>query len=334
MLLIITNKTDLTSDYFILKLKEQNIPFFRFNTEDYLLRYDIDIELSDSLENAYIKCRNKNSKINLSDITGVYFRRPLSPEIEYVVQDEAEFAQRESLEMLRSLWRMIDERLWLNHPKHLLIANNKVNQLKKAREIGFKIPETIVSSNPEIIKKFSSLYRGAITKAVKHGFYKNEGAIKVALTREMTQGNVETLKDFAEIPMITQRKIEKIYDIRVTVVGDKTFATAIHSQDHDETKMDWRLWDIITDIDLKHTKIKLPSDISEKCINITKSFNLNFSAIDLILSKDNEYYFLEINPNGQWAWIEEKTGYPIRDTIIEYFQKISKKREKKQNVRK
>jgi len=118
----------------------------------------------------------------------------------------------------------------------------------------------------------------------------------------------------------------------VTVVGNKVFATAIHSQDHNETKIDWRLWDIITDIDLKHTKIELPSDISEKCINITKSFNLSFSAIDLILSKDNEYYFLEMNPNGQWAWIEEKTGYPIRDTIISYFQKISKKREKKHNV--
>lgn len=333
MLLIVTNKTDLTSDYLILKLKEQNIPFFRFNTEDYLLRYDVNIELSNSLGNACIKCRNKNIKIDLSDITGVYFRRPLSPEIEkYVVQDEAEFAQRESLEMLRSLWRMIDEELWLNHPKHLLIANNKVNQLKKAREIGFKIPETTISSDPKVIKRFSSLYRGTITKAVKHGFYKNEKDIKVALTREMTQENIETLNDFAEIPMIIQRRIEKTCDVRVTVVGNKVFATAIHSQDHNETKIDWRLWDIITDIDLKHTKIELPSDISEKCINITKSFNLSFSAIDLILSKDNEYYFLEMNPNGQWAWIEEKTGYPIRDAIISYFQKISKKREKKQNV--
>ena len=225
MLLIVTNKTDLTSDYLILKLKEQGIPFFRFNTEDYLLRYDVNIELSNSLENACIKCHNKNIKINLSDITGVYFRRPISPEIEkYVVQDEAEFAQRESLEMLRSLWRMIDEEIWLNHPKHLLIANNKVNQLKKAREIGFKIPETTISSDPKAIKRFSSLYRGTITKAVKHGFYKNEKDIKVALTREMTRENIETLNDFAEIPMIIQRRIEKTYDVRVTVVGNKVFA--------------------------------------------------------------------------------------------------------------
>lgn len=62
-------------------------------------------------------------------------------------------------------------------------------------------------------------------------------------------------------------------------------------------------------------KIKLPDAILNQCISLLKILNLRFGAIDFILDKNGNYIFLEINPNGQWAWIEKQTGYKISNEI-------------------
>ncbi|MCK4636490.1 MAG: hypothetical protein KAT49_01270, partial [Methanomicrobia archaeon] len=142
--------------------------------------------------------------------------------------------------------------------------------------------------------------------------------VQIAPTQKIDKNFIDNISNYAKIPMIFQKRIEKKYDIRVTVIGNQVYATAIHSQEHNETKIDWRLWDMHHDIDLKHSKFDLPKRIVQLCLKITQRFNLNFSAIDLIYSTNNKYYFLEMNPNGQWAWIEEKVGFPIRDSIINY----------------
>lgn len=97
-------------------------------------------------------------------------------------------------------------------------------------------------------------------------------------------------------------------DIRATVVGNQVFAVSIHSQDWEETRVDWRRG---SNPHLLHEVIDLPDDLSEQCIRIVQSQLLRFGAIDLVLDSDGEFWFLECNPNGQWAWIENRTGLPI-----------------------
>lgn len=322
MLLIVTNKTDLASDYLILRLEEFNVPFHRLNTEDYLHKYEINLGLSNNGINSSINYYN-GKIIRISDINGVYFRQPIIPELNSrVAEKDFNFAQRETLELLRSLWRLIDENLWLNHPKNLLLANNKVDQLQKAVEIGFKIPETCISTDKNVIEKFYNYYNGGIIiKAIKHGFYKGKNKVQIVPTQKVKVKLIENIQEYAKIPAIFQERIEKLYDIRVTVIGQDVYATAIHSQDHEDTKTDWCAMDLRDDIDLIHTKYDLPEKIKKFCLEITNKFNLNFSAIDLIYSKDKDYYFLEMNPNGQWGWIEDKVGFPIRDSIINYLMK-------------
>lgn len=318
--MIITNKSDLTSDYLILRLKELAIPFWRLNTEDYLSKYQIDMHLSnDSIESRID--RFDDTAIETSQIKGVYFRQPIVPNLRSrTIESQLGFAERESLELLRSLWRIIDENLWLNHPKHLLLANNKPDQLQTAVKLGLSIPPTCISTNPNTIRKFYHTFNGdIIAKAVKHGFYKREQSVQVAPTQKVDQKFIENIDAYAKVPMIFQKRIEKEYDVRVTVIGGRVYATAIHSQEHEETKTDWRMWDMHSDVDLKHTRLDLPSRIAELCLELTQGFRLKFSAIDLIYSRDHEYYFLEMNPNGQWVWIEEKVGFPIRDSIINCF---------------
>lgn len=317
MLLIVTNKSDLTSDYLIIRLEELKIPFCRLNTEDYLSKYQIEINFSNNSLSSYINFFD-GGKINIDEITGVYFKHPMKPNIKCDIPvNQISFAEREIIEMLRSLFRLIDKKLWLNHPKYIFSANNKIEQLKLASKIGFNIPKTCISSDPDVIRRFYySNNEDIIAKAVKYGHDITNNHLQFAPTKKVEKKFIENIENYYTIPTIYQEKIEKKYDIRVTVVGNKVYTSAIHSQEHNETMIDWRLWDIHNNVDLKHSKHELPSKISNLCLKITKKFNLRFSAIDLIFTPEKKYYFLEMNPNGQWAWIEGKLGYPIRDSII------------------
>lgn len=183
--------------------------------------------------------------------------------------------------------------------------------------MGFKIPETYIGKNYTRIQSFYKACSGSmIAKAVKHGFNFDGGKARVAATQKIDEYLLNSIQNYAPIPMIFQRQIDKEYDIRITVIANKVFSTAIESQKHVETMVDWRLSDSYK-IFLKQYAINLPERISDLCINITNHFKLKYSAIDMILGKDGSYYFLEINPNGQWAWIEQLGIHKIRDAIID-----------------
>ena len=113
-----------------------------------------------------------------------------------------------------------------------------------------------------------------------------------------------------------QNCISKEYELRITIVGDKVFSAKVNSQENKNTLTDWRKE--------KNPFViyELPTEIEQKCIQLTKKLNISFGAIDLVRDKNGDYIFLEINPNGQWAWIEMETGLKISDEIINYLTEI------------
>lgn len=316
MLLIITNKSDLASDYLILRLNEVGIPFLRFNTEELGRGAILDINITAKTADFSLVIEEKGA-LDRSSVSGVYFRQPVAPEPEADVQpSDREFAKRELRESLRSLWRLIEPEKWLNHPRHLWLASNKIEQLSVALSLGFEVPDTCVTTSEALVRDFYDRHNGKIiAKAVKHGFYRRGSSVTVAPTQRVDRDFLERFAGFAALPTIYQREIPKAFDVRVIVLDGNVFATAIHSQEHPETTVDWRVWDF-EKLEMKHERIKLPCQIETLCKEITRRYNLRFSAIDLVLTPSGTWYFLEMNPNGQWAWIEAKVGYPIRDTII------------------
>jgi glutathione synthase/RimK-type ligase-like ATP-grasp enzyme len=115
-------------------------------------------------------------------------------------------------------------------------------------------------------------------------------------------------------PTFFQEYVPKELEIRITVVGDKVFPIAIHSQKNVLTVDDWRR---DQKGDLKYSHHELPPNVEDKCRRLLKEFGLQFGAIDMILTPKRDYYFLEINPNGQWAWIEEVSSLPMAATLID-----------------
>lgn len=316
MLLVVTNKTDLACDYLILRLKERRVPFVRLNTEDLGTRFGVDISLTGDATGFKVQFSDGRA-LTTDSIRAVYFRQPIAPAAPVGTADsDREFVRAEMREVLRSLWRLIDEEKWLNHPRRLWLASNKIEQLSVAAALGLRVPESLVTCSAHSARGFFSEHNGhVVCKAVKHGFTQSENTVTVATTQRIGNEFFEHFEEYAAVPMIYQREILKAFDIRVIVVCDEVYATAIHSQDHSETEVDWRVWDAY-DFDLQHEPITLPESIATGCRRITRHFGLKYSAIDLARGRDGNYYFFEMNPNGQWAWLERKVGFQIRDALI------------------
>lgn len=318
MLLLVTGKDDLTADYLIRRLDERHQPFFRFNTEDLLCGFEVSLTLENESFDFTITDQARATDLHLRDIRAAYFRKPRVPNVcDDQVGAEQVFNRREILETLRSIWRLIPDRCWLNTPEALWLASNKIKQLRIASELGFRIPSTLVSSSADEVARFSERHGGdVIAKAVKHGFLESDG-LSLIFTSTLEATKLDAMSDSGSIiPAIVQPKLEKEFDLRITVVGDSIFPAAILSQGHKETSVDWRTWDICG-VDLEHSRANLPAALGAQCLELNRRLNLRFSCIDMVLTKGGEYYFLEVNPNGQWAWIEDMLKFPIRDSIID-----------------
>jgi hypothetical protein len=321
LILLVTSSDDLTTDYLIRRIEERRIPFFRFNTEQLLANFDICLTVTGNSTDFSISDRMRGVVLRRDEIIGAYFRKPRPP---YAISDTAEntehaFNHRELLETLRSIWRMIPKERWLNHPEMLWLANNKVKQLMVARDIGFSIPDTLISSKSKEVSDFARTHgQDVIAKAVKNGFLHSKNSTTLIFTSSLDTADHDSIATAdTVVPAMLQPRLNKELDIRITIVGQSIFSVALLSQEHAETSTDWRTWDLVDGIDLVHKHIELPVEITRMCLELNRRLQLRFSCVDMVLTKSGDYYFLEVNPNGQWAWIEDLVGLPIRDAIID-----------------
>ncbi len=310
MILFITNKEDITTDFVVKKIRESRIDYYRFNTEE--LFDDVGISL-DFEENKFQLLDKRKGIIDLNNVTSVYFRRPKLPNIFPNLEiGERNFLIKEYHSLLNGIYSILSSRLWINYVYSIIEAENKIYQLILAKKLGFKIPETLISNNGDRVYEFIKANNfNCIIKPIRSGFIDNLNNPKVIFTNKINRNNLEELDRIQSCPSIFQSNITKEADVRVTVVGEKAFAARIESQKHKESEIDWRRGNNV----IEHNYIELPSEIENQCVNLVKQLNLLFGAIDLVLDQKGNFYFLEINPNGQWAWIEKRLNLPISDEI-------------------
>lgn len=315
MLLLVTNRRDITIDYVVAELKHRQTPFFRLNTED--------LPAARCTMAAFPRGAWSLSfgdrELKGSNVKAAYFRRPAQPASNSAIADEGEreYAEAEWGALLKSLYARL-EGMWLNSPFDIFAAEDKPKQLMLASEIGFNVPQVVITNDITSVREV--IQAGpAIGKPLRQALINGEQERVIFTTR------LEHLSDsdsdaIAMAPFIAQTEIKKQYDVRVTVVGSQVFPTAIRSQEHEETIVDWRQG---CRPDLKHERIDLPSEVEEQCAALMKRLNLRYGAIDFICDQQGKLWFLEINPNGQWAWIENLTGYPIAAAIVDELEGIA-----------
>lgn len=307
--LLFTNKEDITTDFIVQELKRQGINFYRFNTEE--LSKSVKIVLDFEREQYLLIDKLDNKEFHLLDFTDIYYRRPELPLYDDadLTEGEKSFLQIEIYYTLEGVYRLLSKKHWFNNVFAIRNAENKIYQLLLAKEVGLTIPSTLISNHHDSVERFVR-YGKHIIKPVHNARIMDEKHPQIVYTSEITQA---IKKEEAEFNInYLQNKIEKRCDVRATFVGEKCFAVTIDSQQLEDSCIDWRRGEHI----LQHTPIELPQDILAKCLRLMKRLNLDYGAIDFVLDKQGNFVFLEINPNGQWAWIEHLTGLPISKEIV------------------
>ncbi len=318
MILIVTSKRDLTSDFIVLELQRQGLPYLRLNTEDlpkgtFYCRPGFDDAWHFELGGV---------PFDLAHVKAAYFRRPGTPEpLPEINEAERTYSTAEWQAMLQSLYWAIGDR-WLNAPHAIALAEDKVRQLTLARKLGFRIPETLIGNAPAVAETFAA-GGGVIGKPLRNAVVSGPWSDRVVFTsRVAIDARTEQLAIRA-CPLILQQEIKKRFDVRVTVVGQQVFAATKDSQSNPDTEVDWRR---TSTPDLPHSPHSLPHEVAEACVALTKSLGLRFGALDFVLDPAGQLWFLEINPNGQWAWIETRTGHPIAKAIVAELERIANDR--------
>jgi glutathione synthase/RimK-type ligase-like ATP-grasp enzyme len=292
----------------ILELEARGANFVRFNTEDYPERVGVAWDLD--------ACRFEfgQGTTRLDDIGAIWYRRPVAPEWTRLSGERAGWATGEALESLRGIWRTYSG-LWVNHPDANELASSKLEQLRRARHLGFDLPDTVVTNESAVVQRLAERHGSPlICKPIRSGYIELDGRERLFFTSAVTEDALASFAQGDPTPYLFQQKIEKQHEFRVTVIGDKVFAVRLDSQIREDSQVDWRRGD---QMKLAHTPDVLPRDTEDRCRALTRSYGLAFGAIDLALDTEGRYVFFEINPNGQWAWLEQMTDVPLRSALAD-----------------
>jgi glutathione synthase/RimK-type ligase-like ATP-grasp enzyme len=199
----------------------------------------------------------------------------------------------------------------VNHPSRNRLAGSKPHQLKVARSIGFDVPATLISNDSTAVRAFAAEHQPLICKPLGEGRIEFDGGERLFFTSRFEATASDLLDDLGPEPYLFQELVDKNYDLRVTVIGEEVFAVRIESQVLPEAEVDWRR----AGVRVPHVAETLPSEVVDRCLALVRGFELEFAAIDLVRARDDRYVFLELNPNGQWAWLEQLTGVPLRASL-------------------
>lgn len=313
MILIFTNKQDTHTDEVIRMLYKRNIRVFRINSEDLLLKYKIHLsintygvwtgEITDELGRV----------LNLEKLRVAWLRKPNFHF--FNTEDESKitkFIASETKALINTLYSMPHIK-WINDPFVANKAKVKFQQLLLAHAYGVKIPKTIITTQPEKAKEFFKecgeevLIKTIYTPNISiNGL--NQGIPSKKVVKNDFYDYYETI---ALAPTQLQEYVEKLFELRITIIGDKVFAVKIDSQLHEETKIDWRLHTKMN----PHSIFELPPNIETFCLEFVKSQNLDYGAMDFIVTPKHEYCFLENNPFGQYLWLEIETSLPLTEAM-------------------
>lgn len=207
----------------------------------------------------------------------------------------------------------------VNPPPFGTAYEEKCCQLWTAAAVGLRIPPTLYTTRLPIVRDFYDEHAGSIIYKPFKPYIsvvdlEVEGQVRASklLTNRVRAGDLVEPEGFLPTPCVFQPYIPKQVELRIVVVGKRVFACAIHSQASDRTREDWRRYDLDN---TPHEPYTLPADIERKILQLMERLGLIFGSVDMILTPEGEYVFLEVNPNGQFDWIARLAGLPIYEHL-------------------
>ena len=321
MLLILSAPGDTHSEAVEQILSRRGVPFVHWNQAGFPEQDTVTLRYDSSGLRSQVLVKGGES-IDLREVSTTYVRRHAHPDVRRPFDDPVAraYVETEARSLLNATAELIDGR-WVPGPVRALYwAGDKSWQLRLAPRLGFEIPPTLISNDPSEFLEFYREHNGKlICKALDFPHFPSaDGADTWVFTTQLVTPRGAGYADSVRYcPAIYQAYVPKQLELRVTVVGERVFACAIHSQETERTRYDWRRYD------LEHTPHRvheLPEEIRERCVRIVRELGLCYGAMDLVLTPDGRYVFLEVNPMGQYLWIEKITGMPISEAICDLLE--------------
>jgi ATP-grasp ribosomal peptide maturase len=314
--LVLTAPVDITADLVITELAARGVPVVRMDTGAFPADLVLAARTGGQHSGWVGSLRDATRWLDLAAVEAVYYRRPrpfrpdpgMSEYEQWWATVEARFG-------LGGVLAGLDCR-WLSHPHRIAAASYKPWQLAQAQAVGLAVPETLITNDTASARSFvAAVPNGAVYKTLQSTMFVDpSGAVHAVATTPVTAEQVGA-GNVAATAHLFQHRIPKQYEVRVTVVGSTVFAVRLDAAS-EAARIDWR-----TDYDaVSYQVIELPDRIASALLALLGRLGLPYGAIDLIVDPDDRWWFLEINPNGQWGWIAGATGLPIAAAIATYLQ--------------
>jgi glutathione synthase/RimK-type ligase-like ATP-grasp enzyme len=247
--------------------------------------------------------------VDFDDIRAAWFRRSgnlYETRLTITSEKLENYVKIQTQGTVSALCSSLQDALWVSHPLTLRRAEVKALQLVAASRAGLKIPHTLITNDPERATPFVAAMGDAecaVKPLLAVGVTDEEGGFRMPLTTMLPRGH--SLESVAHAPTILQPYVEKAFELRCVVIGERIFAAKMDTQANEKSRIDSRGGDP------DHEIFQLPDEVEASLHRVMDSFGLNFASLDMIVTPDGEFVFLELNPNGQWLWIEYELGLPL-----------------------
>lgn len=303
--LIISSTIDFSTDLVCYQLMMSGEKFYRLNRDEFI-KHNIVVDLQK--KSMMISIEDEEYNIQFEQLKGVFYRAPVFLR----TQAKAELSVQEQLE--RNQWSSFLRNLiifqntnWINNPVYTYRAENKMFQLCVAESCGLQIPKTYVSNiSVNMLEREKKYIVKSLDTAL---FYDTQNNKEMFTYSNVVSG--EELQDYelASAPIIIQEFLNPKVDCRVTYIQGKLFPVKI-LQNGEGLYGDWRL----RKDELEYVPFQLPPNISVAICKLMQKLEIQFGGIDLAIVGE-KYFFIEVNPTGEWGWLEIKTGMQISQTI-------------------
>ncbi|MFJ3822661.1 ATP-grasp ribosomal peptide maturase [Streptomyces nodosus] len=306
--LVVTSLYDPTADVVVRELHGRDVPVVRFDAGDFPASLSVEAEITQDGIQGRIDTPSRTA--DLAHVRALYYRRPTGFAFPHLAEQDARFAVTQARYGLGGVLASLPDCLYVNHPHHIGDAEFKPSGLAAAVGAGLRVPPTLITSSPDAAKAFVERHAPVIYKPLHNPVYRMDDVSSVVKIAEVAAEDID--HRVGGTAHLFQRRVPKTADIRVTVIGPRTFCVRI-----DSDLLDWR-----TDYSrLRYTPVAAPPKIESALHAYMDHFALLFGAFDFAVDTEGRWWFLECNPSGQWYWLETETGLPMCAALVDLLER-------------
>ncbi len=288
---------------------------FRLDTDRFPTEVRLGSRHGGGLSGRYLEADGE--RLDLDEVTAVWHRRldiagQLPPDMRAELRSASvQESRRALLNALTTLDAFV-----LDPVVNIRRAENKELQLRVAESLGLKTPRTLVTNDPAAVRAFAEECGGDVVTKMLSSFAVHEGGREqVVFTNPLSAQDLAELDGLDLCPMVFQERVEKRLELRVTVLGERVFTASIDSTSRERARHDWRREGVAMLGEWR--AFELPAAVERKVLALQDALGLNYGALDFILTPDERLVFLEINPVGEFFWLERVPGFPLSDAIAD-----------------